>query len=153
MALRTANSYISLETKHPTEHCSLSCRACGGWGAPCSCLKACSSCRVPHISHCHPLLTYAKRHRQVFNLGLHGSCYSHVCKYMFLFQTYLPTSLSSSSPVLDAPTVCLSTCNAQQASTAQCFSEQPTRAALWQLQCYERTQITYLDPAYLSPGQ
>lgn len=50
-------------------------------------------------------------------------------------------------------THCLGTCNGQCASTAQGFNEQPTRAALWQLQCYARTQITCLHPVYLPLGQ
>lgn len=143
MALHTANSSISLETKHPTEHCSLSCRACGSVSAPCSCLKVCSSCRVPHLGHFTlPFTT---------DLCHHGSCYSHVCKWTFLFQTHLPTSLTSSRTVLKAPTVgCLQW---PMGSPVQCFSEQPSRAALWQLQRYARTQITHLNPVYLSLGK
>lgn len=105
----------------------------------------------------HPLLTSVKKQRvrQVFNLSLHVSCYGHhVCKHICLCQIYVPTSLMSSRYQIPGRcTNCLGTWNGWCASTAQCFSEQPTRAALWQLQCYTRTQITYLNPVYLPPGQ
>lgn len=110
-----------------------------------------------HAPLYHPLLTSAERQRvrQVFNLTSHVSCYGHhACKHTFLCQIYVPTSLRSSRYQMPGwCTHCLGTWNGWCASTARCFSEQPTRAALWQLQRYARTQITYLDTVYLPPGQ
>lgn len=136
MVLQTANSYNSSEIKHPAEHCSLSCRACGSVGAPCSCLSLqLLQSSTTAAFHTLPSTTVCQEtDRQVFNLSLHGSCYSHVCKCTFLFQTDLPTSPSSSRPVLDAPMFRY----LQWPIGLNC--PMPTRAALWQLQCYVRTQ-------------
>lgn len=75
------------------------------------------------------------------------------CLQTYIFISDLSSYLTELLQIHAWCTHCLGTCNGQCASMAQRLTEQPTRAALWQLQCYARTQITYLDPVYLPLGQ
>lgn len=147
-------SYIPLETKHPAEHWGpvpqcLWQRGCTLLLPQCLQLLRSSMLTAPRSPPCCPLLTSAKRQilRQVFNLSLHVSYYGHhACKHSFLFPIYVPMPLRSSR--YQIPGRCThrwGTWNGWCTSTAQCFSEQPTKAASWQLQGYARTQRTHIN--------